>query len=448
MEVKIKKISDKKLKKDFEVIVPKELIDSKVNDYIDSVKQNFSLKGFRKGQVPSSVIKEKYGKSIMNDEIDKIINQNVKKIVEDNKIKLAMQPKADLKKMEQGSDVEIVLTLEIFPEVPEIELNKIKLNKKDVEINQEDVDTELGKLAKYFSNLQKQDNSYKAKLQDTVDIDYVGKVDKKEFDGGSAKNYKLELGSKSFIDDFEEQLVGKKAGDETVVKVKFPKNYHNDNLSGQSAEFAVKINEVFKPQIPELTGEFIKEKFGVDDKKILEDNIKKELENQFSDLTKDAFKLELFEFLNKKYDFDLPEGMVEAQTKMLWQNVEEQLKTNPNKFKNEKEKNKAHQEKQEQAIKMIRCGIILSKICEQNKIELTKEDFDQEISKILTRYPGQENKVIEYYQKNPQALENIRGNLIESKAINFILNQENIEKKKINTKDFEKFYKKIQEDLE
>ena len=324
MEVKIKKLSDKKLKKDFEVIIPKELIDSKVNDYIESVKQNFSLKGFRKGQVPSSVIKEKYGKSIMNDEIDKIINQNVKKLVDENKIKLAMQPKADIKKIEQGSDVEIVLSLEIFPEVPEIELNKIKVSKREVEIIQEDIDTELGKVAKYFSNLQKQDNSYKAKLHDTVDIDYIGKVDKKEFEGGSAKSYKLELGSKSFIDDFEEQLVGKKAGDETVVKVKFPKNYHNANLAGQSAEFDVKINEVFKPQIPDLTPEFIKEKFGVDDKKILEDNIKKELENQFSDLTKEAFKLELFEFLNKKYDFDLPEGMVEAQTKMIWQNVEEE----------------------------------------------------------------------------------------------------------------------------
>lgn len=448
MEVKIKKLSDKKLKKDFEVIIPKELIDSKVNDYIESVKQNFSLKGFRKGQVPSSVIKEKYGKSIMNDEIDKIINQNVKKLVDENKIKLAMQPKADIKKIEQGSDVEIVLSLEIFPEVPEIELNKIKVSKREIEIIQEDIDTELGKVAKYFSNLQKQDSAYKAKLQDTVDIDYIGKVDKKEFEGGSAKSYKLELGSKSFIDDFEEQLVGKKAGDETVVKVKFPKNYHNANLAGQSAEFDVKINEVFKPQIPDLTPEFIKEKFGVDDKKILEDNIKKELENQFSNLTKEAFKLELFEFLNKKYDFDLPEGMVEAQTKMIWQNVEEELKISPNKFKNDKEKNKAYEEKQKQASKMIRCGIILSKICEQNKIELTKEDFDQEISKILSRYPGQENKVIEYYQKNPQALENIRGSLIESKAIDFVLNQENIEKKKINSKDFEKFYKKIQEDLE
>jgi trigger factor len=178
----------------------------------------------------------------------------------------------------------------------------------------------------------------------------------------------LELGSKSFIDDFEEQLVGKKAGDELTVKVKFPKEYRVENLAGKPAEFEVKIHEILVAKLPEITDEFVKESFGLESKKVFEENLKKELEKRNDEMSFDAFKIELFEFLNKKYDFDLPVGMVEEQTNIMWREIEEELKTNPQKFKNDKEKEKAREAKEELAKKMIRCGIILSKICEQNKL--------------------------------------------------------------------------------
>jgi trigger factor len=446
MEVKIKKTFDKKLKKDFEIVLPKELIAQKIEDYIEKIKGNVSLNGFRKGQVPVAVIKEKYGKSIMADEVEKLIDETIKKIVKDNSIRLALQPKADVKKIEYNQDVSLVVSMEIFPEVPEIDLKKIKVVKREVALEQADIDEAVNKFARLYGTWDKQDQSYKAKLKDAVIIDYVGRVDKKEFEGGSAKGYQLELGSKSFIDDFEEQLVGKKSGDEVKVKVKFPKQYHASNLAGQHAEFEVKINEVLCLHSSEITDEFIKEKFGLQDKQTFMQEIRKDLERQNQEVTLDVFKTELFDFLNKKYDFDLPEGMVVKQVEVLWREVEEELKTNPQKFKNDKEKEKAREAKEEFAKRMIRCGIILSEICEKNKIELKKEDFDFQISKVLAKFPGQEQKVIEYYNNNPQALENIRGEAIESKAINYILALENIEKKKNNLKDFEKFYKKLQEE--
>ncbi len=446
MEVKIKKTFDKKLKKDFEIVLPKELIAQKIENYIEKIKGNVSLNGFRKGQVPITVIKEKYGKSIMADEVEKLIDETIKKIVKDNSIRLALQPKADVKKIEYNQDVSLVVSMEIFPEVPEIDLKKIKVVKREVVLEQSDIDEAVNKFARLYGTWDKQDQSYKAKLKDAVIIDYVGRVDKKEFEGGSAKGYQLELGSKSFIDDFEEQLVGKKSGDEVKVKVKFPKQYHASNLAGQHAEFEVKINEVLCLHSSEITDEFIKEKFGLQDKQTFMQEIRKDLERQNQEVTLDVFKTELFDFLNKKYDFDLPEGMVAKQVEVLWREVEEELKTNPQKFKNDKEKEKAREAKEEFAKRMIRCGIILSEICEKNKIELKKEDFDFHISKVLAKFPGQEQKVIEYYNNNPQALENIRGEAIESKAINYILALENIEKKKNNLKDFEKFYKKLQEE--
>ena len=447
MEARIKNTHDKKLRKDFELILPKELVNKKIDDYIAKIQGTFNLNGFRKGQVPVSVIKDKHGSAIMIDEVEKLISENIKKIVADNKIKLALQPKVDLKKIEMGHDVEVTLIMELFPEVPEIDVKKVKVVKKEIEIAESELSEEFKKFAKYFCTWDKQDVGYKAKLKDAVKLDYVGKIDKKEFEGGSAKDYQLELGSKSFIDDFEEQLVGKKAGDELTVKVKFPKDYRVENLAGKPAEFDVKINEILVAKLPEITDEFVKESFGFESKKVFEENIKKELEKRNEDMTFDAFKIELFEYFNKKYDFDLPAGMVEEQTNIMWREIEEELKTNPQKFKNDKEKEKAREAKEELAKKMIRCGIILSKICEQNKIELSKEDFDKEIAKVLARFPGQEKQVIEYYQKNPQIIENIRLTAIETKAINFVMNQEATEKKKNSFKDFEKFYNKLLEEL-
>ncbi|MFM7620045.1 MAG: trigger factor [Alphaproteobacteria bacterium] len=446
MEIKVKKIKDDKLKKDFELNFSKELIEKKINDYIAKVQGNFTLKGFRKGQVPFAVIKEKYGQSIMADELDKMINEKVKEIVKEGNLKLAMQPKIEAKEIDLGKDAIISLSLEIFPEIPEIELKKIKVVKREVAVDENDVKQELQKFNKFFATWEKQDSSYKAKNGDAVNIDYVGRIDKVEFDGGKAQGHQLELGSKSFIDDFEEQLIGKKAGDEVKVKVKFPKAYHAEALAGQNAEFEVKINEVLVAKLPELSKEFVKEKFNLEDPKALEDLLRKDLTKKFEEMSLEIFKNEVLEFLNKKYDFELPKGLVEVQANALWQSIESEIEKNPHKFKNDKEKEKAKKVKEEQAIEIIRGAMILSKICEQNKIEVTKEDFDKELFNIMQNFRGQEQKVIEYYQKNPQAIEGIRAKLIEDKAINFVANNELIEKKAMNIKDFEKFFTKANEE--
>ena len=170
MEVKIKKTFDKKLKKDFEIVLPKELIAQKIENYIEKIKGNVSLNGFRKGQVPVTVIKEKYGKSIMADEVEKLIDETIKKIVKDNSIRLALQPKADVKKIEYNQDVSLVVSMEIFPEVPEIDLKKIKVVKREVVLEQSDIDEAVNKFARLYGTWDKQDQSYKAKLKEYKQI--------------------------------------------------------------------------------------------------------------------------------------------------------------------------------------------------------------------------------------------------------------------------------------
>jgi len=445
MAVQVSNISDKKLKKEYKIIIPQSFIDEKVNDYIDKVRGNFNLKGFRKGQVPASVIKEKYGDSILAEESDKVINENVKKIISDNNIRLALTPKVDIKDFKAGKDIEVSAVFELYPEVPEVDLKKLKVTKKVADITESDLDESLDKLLKFYRKWNPKDKSEKAEKGDSVNIDYVGKIDKEEFEGGSAKGYQLELGSKSFIDNFEDQLVGKKAGDEVKVKVKFPKDYQKEDLAGKPAVFEVKVNEVLVGQLPEINEEFIKNTFGMESKEKLEQAVKEQVEGSYKDIAINLFKKELFDFFNKKYSFDLPEGLVEQQTETLWKEVEEELKANPDKFKNDREKEKAKKKKRELAERMIRSGMILSKISNDNKIEVSNEDINKEMQKILARFPGQDKQVMEYYQKNPEAASQLRGSIIENKTIDFIFNLKEIDSKKYSLKDMDKLYKKAVE---
>ena len=224
--------------------------------------------------------------------------------------------------------------------------------------------------------------------------------------------------------------------------MKFPKEYHNVEFAGKAAEFEVKINEVLLAEMPEITDEFIKNTFGIENKEKLEEVLKKQVEGSYKEMERNLFKKELFDFLNKKYDFDLPAGLVEEQLKGIWAEVEEELKTNPAKFKSEKEKEKAKEQKREVAERMIRCGMILSELAQKNKVEVTNDDINKELGKIMTRFQGQEKAVMEYYQKNASAVQQLRGSIIEEKTIDFILNQPSLERKKISVKDFDKIWQK------
>jgi len=382
----------------------------------------------------------------MADESDKIISDTLKKIVADNNLKLALSPKIDVKTFESGKDIELTASLELFPALPEVELNKIKVTKRDADISSSDLDEALEKLLKFYRTWNPKEAGYKAKKGDSVNIDYLGRIDKKEFEGGAAKGYQLELGSKSFIDDFEDQLVGKKAGDEVKVKVKFPKEYHNKEFAGKAAEFEVKINEVLSAEMPNITDEFIKNNFGLDSKEKLMEAVKKQIETNYENMSRNLFKQEFFDFLNKKYDFDLPAGLVDEQLNAMWKEVEEELKTNPEKFKSEKEKEKAKEKKRETAERMVRCGMILSDVAHKNKIEVTNDDINKEVGKILARFQGQEKAVMEYYQKNQNAVQQLKGAVLEEKTIDFVLALSSLEKKKTSLKDFDKLWQKANEE--
>jgi trigger factor len=437
-EIQIKKVLDTKLKQDYQILVPYLIIKTRIDNIIKDIQKNYKMDGFRKGLVPENILRQKYEASIMTEESEKIINEVSKKIIDENNLKLALTPKIEIKVFESQKDFEYMVFIEILPTVPEIELSKIKTIKRDVVVDKNEVAEFISKLTKQHRKWEEQNEDYKAKKGNAVNIDYVGKIDKEIFEGGSAKNHQLELGSKSFIDNFEDQLIGKKAGNEVRVKVKFPKEYHNSQYANKAAEFEVKINSVSVAIDPELNDEFIKTNFGLENITKLEEIAQSQLNKNLEESAKNLFKKDLFDFLNKKYDFDLPQGLVEEQFKSIWQEVEEELKENPGKFKNDQEKEKSKEENKELAKRMIRSGIILSDLAKKHEISISNDDLIAEINKKANEFPGQEKMIAKYYQDNPSAIQNLRGKILEDKVIDFILNKSNIETKKISVKDFEK----------
>ncbi len=232
-EIQIKNTLSKKLKREYEITIPFSKIDQKIDERVSILQKNYKMKGFRNGQVPLNIIKQKHAASIMAEESEKIINETSQNIVKKDDIKLATTPKVNVSIFELNKDLSYKLEMEIFPEVPKIDISKLKLNKKEAKVSEDEINQAKDNILARYKKWNKQEDSYKSKKGDAVNINYVGKIDGKEFDGGKADNHQLELGSKSFIDNFEDQLIGKKAGDNVEVKVKFPKEYHNAEFAGK-----------------------------------------------------------------------------------------------------------------------------------------------------------------------------------------------------------------------
>lgn len=443
MEPAIKNTLSEKLKKEYQIVIPRKIIEDRIDHEIGKIKHQVRIKGFRPGQVPLNVIKEKYGSSFRADESEKVISNTVSKIIKDNNLEIALSPKIDIKNYaNHNEDLEFTAVFELFPKVEKFELNKLKLTKFDVEIEEEDITKTLNRFLLPHAILNPQNASYKAKLGDLVEIDYKGTIDGEEFAGGSAENYRLELGSKTMIDDFEDQLVGVKVGSKLVVKVQFPESYHREELASKTAKFAVTVNQVLVPDFAKIDDEFISKTFGIPNKEELKSLAKKRTEGDYKNLSDKLFKKELLDLLNKKYEFDLPEGLVEEELNRLWQPTEEELKKNPNLFKSEKEKEKVKQKKRELAIRMIRAGILFNKVASENKISVTQNEISAEIEKIAQSLgEDQRNMVAEYYRSNSEALQNLRSILAEEKIVDFILKQgATVERESIPAKKFIKLY--------
>lgn len=415
----IKKIENAELNKSFKITIDNKDFITEYEGKVLEIQKTIKMDGFRKGKVPESIIKQKYSAVVLSESAEALINKEVKNLVAENKFELAKQAKIDIKTLAIDSDLEFEVSLELLPEIPEIRFDKIKLKQDNIVVTKKDVEEEKVHILR--NKAEWEEVKEEAKDGDKVMIDFNGKIDDVEFEGGKSQNYGLILGSKSFIDTFEEQLIGKKSGDEVAVKVTFPKDYGKQELADKKAVFDVKVNSVLRAKVPELTDEFIKENFNIENLEKFEETIEKELKNAYTKTTKNKLKKDIFDYLDKNIKFTLPSSI-----------VEDEIKRNTSEEATDDDKKKA----KEKAEREVKLGLIISDLAKKNDIKTSNEEVTAEIYKMARMYPGQEQMMVDLYTKNQFLINQIASQVVEGKVIDYIAEKINLENNDITLDEF------------
>jgi len=422
----------KGLQKDLKVFIDKKTISGYLDDKYEEIRKDVVLKGFRPGKVPTEILKRQFGKAVYGEVIDKVLKDSTTKALEENKIKPAGQPKIDLKSFGEGKDLEYTISVTELPKIDVSSVSKIKVDEYEVKIDAKETDKRIEQIAKNQNNFKDTDETYVAKEKDLVVFDYKATVDGNTFEGNEGKNTQLVLGKDLFIKGFDKQLEGVKKNDNKNVEVNLPENFPKKELVNKKAIFECKINVVKKPEEVKIDDDFAKT-LGAKDLNNLKELISKQINDEFKNSLDLISKRQILEQIEKHKLEDLPQNLIEQEVQILSHGMKE----------DELKKNKKSLE--EQAQKRIKTGLILNAFGEKNNIKVSPDEVNSEIQKQLRMMPGQEKMVKEYYEKNPSALDSIRGSIYEEKIINEIKKSAKINKKQISKTEAEKILKEENE---
>ncbi|MED5473708.1 MAG: trigger factor [Pseudomonadota bacterium] len=434
------------LKREFKVVIAAAEIDSKVDERLKEIAPTLQLPGFRPGKVPATLVKKRFGQSLLGEVLEKSVNESSQQALDERGLRPAGQPNIEVVSFDEGKDLEFNLSVELMPEIEPLDYSVLKLKKLVAEANEKDIDDALSKLAEQHKGSEPISSKRASKIGDILVIDFVGSVDGEKFDGGSAEGHHLELGSNQFIPGFEEQLVGKKAGASVKVEVKFPENYSQANLSGKNAFFDTKIKEIRQSTKVKIDDDFAK-LFGLEELSALRDALKTQIEQELEQTTKARLKRELLDKLEDVKPFDVPQSMSDQEYASICQAVkanEENADTsNLDQQENNNEDGEGaspvdeslsdddKKEYRQIAERRVRLALVLQEVGRLNNIEVSDEEVQRALFQEASRYPGQEKQIMELYQKNPQAMASIRAPLYEDKIVDFITEMAEVSEKKV-----------------
>ena len=424
-----------KLKQSLKITIKSSVFADKMNVRLEDLRKNAKLPGFRPGQAPLAMIRQKYENSVKGEVLDDLINEQVTATLKEKNMRPAVRPSVKMDKFEDGKDIVLTVDFEALPEIKVKPFDKIKLEKMVATAGDKEIQETLDKLATARKTSEPLKENRATKTGDVIVIDFTGSIDGKEFKGGAGKGAYLELGSNTFIPGFEDQLTGHKVGDKVDVNVTFPKDYHAKDLAGKKAVFKTEIKELRAWKKPEFDDEFAKQ-FGSETMDKLKEMIKEELNKEYARVARMHEKRALLDALDKEYDFDIPESMVKAEFDGILAQYE-QAKKKDQLDEDEKKKSEDDLKKEYQKIaeRRVRLGLLLAKIAEENAVKVEKEDLTNAIMAEARRYPGQEKQVFEYYTKNPQAVEVLRAPVFEEKIVDFLLGKVPTTEKPVSVAD-------------
>tara|TARA_R110000772_G_scaffold100897_2_gene201304 strand:+ start:291 stop:1622 length:1332 start_codon:yes stop_codon:yes gene_type:complete len=433
------------LKRGYAITVTAAELEAKVNEKLAEAQPEVEMKGFRKGKVPLALMKKQFGQKIMGEAMQESIDGAMQEHFEKTGDRPAMQPDVKMSNEEwkEGDDVEVTMTYEALPEIPEVDLSSIKLDKLVVKADDAAVDEALGNLAETAQDFEPRKAGTKAKDGDQIVFDFLGKVDGEAFEGGAAEDYPLVLGSNSFIPGFEEQLVGAVTGDEKDVTVSFPEDYQAPHLAGKEATFECKIKEVKKP-VPAKIDDELAKKFGAEDLAALKTQISERLEAEYAGAARAVMKRGLLDELDKLVSFDLPPSLVEAEAgqiaHQLWH------EENPDVEGHDHPEIETTDEHKTLAERRVRLGLLLAELGQKAEVQVTDAEMTQAIMSQARQYPGQERQFFEFVQQNQQMQQQMRAPLFEDKVVDHVFEQATLTEKEVSKEDLQKAVESLEDE--
>ncbi len=433
------------LKRELKVVVPADELKTRAAKRLEDIKDKVRLNGFRPGRVPIAHVRQLYGKSVMAEVLEQTVQETSAKALEGREERPAFQPaiqlpddKAAVERMIEGdSDLEYTMSFEVLPKIELADLKSIALVKEVAEPSAEDVQKAMDRLAK--ANVSYEPKEGAAAEGDRLTIDYKGSIDGEPFEGGAGEDAFVILGSNRFIPGFEAGLIGAKAGEDRTVTVTFPADYQAKHLAGKDASFAVIVKEVAAPVEPKQDDEFAKS-LGLESFAKLEDAVRSQLQKELDTASRNKLKKELLDALDERHAFELPPSLVEGEFEGIWRNVTRQLERAGRTFEDEgTTEEKAREEYKKLAERRVRLGLVLSEIGNSNEIRITDDELRRAILDRARQFPGQEKQVLEFYKKNPAAVNELRAPVYEDKVIGFALELVKTEEKSVSPEELMAF---------
>jgi trigger factor len=425
------------LKRGYAMVITADELNSKVDEKLKEAQPEISLKGFRKGKVPMPMLKKQFGKNLMGEVMQETIDGAINSHFSDAGVRPAMQPNVQMTNQDwkEGDDVHIEFTYEALPEIPEVDLSKIKLNKMVVKADDAAVQEALANLASTAQSFKSRRKGSKARDGEQVVIDFVGKVDGEAFEGGSAEDYPLVLGSNSFIPGFEDQLIGVKSGDEKDVNVTFPAEYGAANLAGKDAVFTCTVKDVKEPVAAEIDDE-LATRFGAENLDGLKAQIAERLEAEYAGAARAVQKRELLDALDKLVKFDLPPTLVDTEAKQIAHQLWHE--ENPDHHGHDHDVIEPTAEHTSLAERRVRLGLLLADLGQKAEVEITDSEMTQAIMAQARQYPGQERQFFEFVQQNQNMQQQLRAPIFEDKVIDHIFGLAKVTDKDVSKDDLQK----------
>ena len=434
------------LKRGYSITIAAAELETKVNEKLEEARPEVEMKGFRKGKVPMPLLKKQFGQRILGEAMQEAVDGAMSEHFEKSGDRPALQPEVtmvDGETWKEGDDVNVTMSYEALPEIPEVDLSKIELERLVAKADDASVDEALANLAETAQDFNDRKKGSKAKDGDQVTMDFLGKVDGEAFEGGAGEDFPLVLGSNQFIPGFEEQLVGVKAEEVKDVTVTFPDPYQAEHLAGKEAVFTCTIKAVKEPVAAEVNDE-LATKFGAEDLAALKVQIAERLEAEYTGAARAVMKRGLLDKLDDVVSFDLPPSLVTAESDQIAHQLWHE--ENPEVEGHDHPTIEATDEHKSLAERRVRLGLLLAELGQKAEVQVTDAEMTQAMMNQARQYPGQEREFFEFVQQNQQMQQQMRAPIFEDKVVDYIVELAQVTDKEISKDDLQKAVEALEEE--